>query len=519
MAANLYPLSFLISLGVLTGWFYYREDEKRSDLLRKIFFVALILFGSSWLMASQNWATKFTALGRELAILAIVPLFLSLFRKNKVVFVALLIGTLLGMDQYYFEPLKATFQDKLQQEIGGGAEIQSDPNGEFLVEILEGHQLAEIEPLLKKYRLEAQLAFHPIDKEQTDLDDYYLINTLDNDAADLPKVKEALQNNNAVEWVEMNEQYALSPMELMPQRKTPILEKKYGLNDPGLEFLWGFEAIDMASLFHTLQKVKPQKRALIAILDTGVDAGHEDIQANFKSVRAKYDNDPAGHGTHCAGIAAAVSNNGVGVASFSQTNDYVQVTSIKVLSGGGYGTQKMIIDGILEAADAGADVISLSLGGPSNDSRQRAYQKAVDYANKKGAIVVVAAGNSNRNAKEFAPANTPGVICVSAVDTVLNRASFSNKVEDLEMGVAAPGVSIYSTYPKGQYQTLNGTSMATPYVAGLLGVMKSLNPSLKTKEAFQILDESGVNTGSSKETGHLIQAGAAVRLLMKRKDT
>ncbi|HFA51469.1 MAG TPA: subtilisin [Bacteroidetes bacterium] len=517
--ATLYPISFIISLAALSGWFFFRDREDKGNLFRKIFFGSFILYGASWFLNDGAMSYKMMALGREMLILATVPLFLSFFRKSNLVYMALLFAVLGALKYFYFENLKNTFPQKKETisetYITPPANIDLDKNGELLVEILDGHQLNEIQKLLDKYGLSAKRAFYPKDKNATDLDDYFLLNIPAKNENNLGEIITALQKNNLIEWVEMNEQYALSPLESVPQRRLPKLNKKYGLNDPGLENLWGFEEMHISDLYDILQKNKPQKKALIAILDTGIDAGHEDIKANFKSLKSDYDSDAAGHGTHCAGIAAAVSNNNVGVASFSQNNDYVQVTSIKVLTGGGFGTQKMIIDGILEAADAGADVLSLSLGGPSNDSRQRAYKKAVAYANKKGAIVVVAAGNSNRNAKEFAPANTPGVITVSAVDTLLNRASFSNIVADMKMGVAAPGVNIYSTFPGGQYRSLNGTSMATPYVAGLLGLMKSLQPKLTTKQAFDILNKTGRDTGNTRETGKLIQPGGAVRELVK----
>ncbi|HEB61709.1 MAG TPA: subtilisin, partial [Bacteroidetes bacterium] len=226
------------------------------------------------------------------------------------------------------------------------------------------------------------------------------------------------------------------------------------------------------------------------------------------------DNDPQSHGTHCAGIAAAVSNNGKGIASFSKNNEFVQVTSIRVLSSFGGGTQRGIIDGMIEAADKGVDVISMSLGGRSNASRQKAYSKAVKYCNDKGAIVVVAAGNSNMDAKDYSPANARGVITVSAVDSDLNRAVFSNYIQNVKMGVAAPGVGIYSTIPDNKYAAYNGTSMATPYVAGLLGLMKSIYPKLTTKEAYKILKSTGMDTKNTKETGKLIQPEAAVKELL-----
>ena len=226
-------------------------------------------------------------------------------------------------------------------------------------------------------------------------------------------------------------------------------------NDPYVTNQWGFAKEQVGELHFLLKdkNVKPAKRAKIAILDTGVDANHEDIKDNFVSIKAKYDTDVQSHGTHCAGIAAGVTGNNIGIASVVHSNEFVQVTSVKVLSDYGRGTQQTIMNGIIEAADNGADVISMSLGGMSNDSRQRAYQKAIKYANKKGAIVIAAAGNSKMNAKNYTPAGVDGVIAVSAVDVDLNKAVFSNYVSDVKMGIAAPGVNIFSTIPNNKYDT------------------------------------------------------------------
>ena len=122
---------------------------------------------------------------------------------------------------------------------------------------------------------------------------------------------------------------------------------------------------------------------------------------------------------------------------------------------------------------------------------------------------------SNRNAKDFSPVNAPGVIGVSAIDSDLNRAVFSNYVQDIELAVAAPGVDIYSTIPGNKYATFNGTSMATPYVSGLVGLMKSIKPDLDTKEAHKILSNSGTKTSNTKETGQFIQPAEAIKLLLK----
>jgi thermitase len=523
--SNLYPLTFLLSLATLTGWFYFRNNEQRSEFFRIAFLGSIASFGVCWLLSEATFAYKLPVLVRELVILAILPLVLSLFRKVGWVYFALLAAALIALRYFYFDRLWATFPQKAVTQIeltepnaptpSSLVASDLDPNGELLIEIKDLHQIGEIQQALSQFGLTATPAFILKDKDATDLDDYYLVNVPKNYENDLNKVKEALNATGLVEWLEDNERISLTPVKTTPMRPLPGLNKKYGINDPGLENLWGFEVMKVAGLYDVLKNVKPKKEALIAILDTGVDANHEDLKDNFTSTSSRYDTDKAGHGTHCAGIAAAVSNNGKGVASFSQTNEYVQVTSIKVLSDGGYGTQQMIINGILEAADKGADVLSLSLGGMSNDSRQRAYKKAVDYVNHKGAIMVVAAGNSNRSAREFVPANVEGVIAVSAVDTLLGRASFSNFVRDLNMAVAAPGVKIYSTFPENQYQTLNGTSMATPYVSGLVGLMKSLKPDLTVKEAYDILNKSGGETKNVRETGRLIVPAEAVKAVMK----
>src|SRR5690606_31837934 len=139
------------------------------------------------------------------------------------------------------------------------------------------------------------------------------------------------------------------------------------VNDPLARDQWGWDAIQGDALHEVLKAVKPKKRALIAIVDSGVDAIHEDIAPHYTSSGANHDNDPLGHGTHCAGIAGAVSNNGLGIASLVPGDGFVQITGIKVLNALGVGTQQAIISGIIKAADMGADVISLSLGGPSSD--------------------------------------------------------------------------------------------------------------------------------------------------------
>lgn len=503
MFSLLYPLSFLASVITLSLWFYFQSQKGLSKLLRIVFFIALSVYVVALGLQSGAWADKWSHLLRDLAIMAVAPALLSILRNRSWMFFAILGAGVLGMLFGWNR-----FSGSL-----GAPSPAAEGEWELMVELKEGAGLEELASITKKYGLLYERAFTPQRMLDTDLDDYYLVEIPESREDQLQAILDEFLSHGFVDWAEKNDVVQIAPPVESPRKEA---RKKYGINDPGLEFLWGFDQMDVASLYQFLQEsgVRPAKKTLIAILDTGVDGGHEDLKANFKSTQAKYNKDKVGHGTHCAGIAAAVSNNGLGIASFSPSNRFYEVTSIKVLNDFGSGTQAGIVSGIIEAADLGADVISMSLGGRTDSGKELAYQKAVQYANQAGAIVVAAAGNDGGYARNISPANTAGLIVVSALDTLLNRASFSNRVTGLEMPVAAPGVSIYSTVPGNKYKVLNGTSMATPYVAGLVGLMKSFQPTLTTQEAYIILRDTGLPTSSTEETGPFIQPAKAVRRLL-----
>jgi thermitase len=215
----------------------------------------------------------------------------------------------------------------------------------------------------------------------------------------------------------------------------------------------------------------------IAILDTGIDQSHEDLaakivkNANFSS-NATWE-DGHGHGTHVAGSAAAITNNGIGVAG---TCPKCSLINVKVMNDSGEGSWDQIAQGIIWAADNGAKVINMSLGGLEQSATLEA---AVDYAWSQGVIVVAAAGNDG-TPQQFFPAAYPNVIAVGATNHNDVRAGFSNYGTWVD--VAAPGESILSTAPDhlnatwffgAKYGTISGTSMATPHVAGLAGLVWS----------------------------------------------
>ena len=217
----------------------------------------------------------------------------------------------------------------------------------------------------------------------------------------------------------------------------------------------------------------------IAVVDTGIDNRHPDLppvaaQRDFVN-NDNVAEDDNGHGTHVAGTIGALTNNGVGVAGM---NWQVSLLAAKVLDASGSGTYAQVADGIVWAADNEAKVINLSLGGLIGSTT---LKNAVGYAWRKGAVLACAAGNSGSSAKTY-PAAYTNCIAVAATDENDNKASFSNYGARW-VDVAAPGVRILSTMPDTPvylttqygyfttYDALSGTSMATPHVAGLAGLI------------------------------------------------
>ena len=512
MLTELYPLPLIGSILALVAWTFFNRQKLWPGLWQKLFYVCLGGYFVSLFFMPGNMDLKFGLLFRDMILLSASGVLFGLFVRSQAAFTTGLFFLLGGLIYAYQTDwfVKAPLPLK-PAAIPSATTLDQD--GELLVELGEHQPLSVLETALLPFDVNIERAFFPADEVATELDDYYLVDILNNDPGTIREIRHLLSRLRGIDWVEENETISLTPI---PAKKSKI-HPRFGIDDPGIEFLWGFEAMNVHQLYGYLraENVQPKKKALIAILDTGVDAKHEDIKANYRSLRKKYDDDPRAHGTHCAGIAASVSNNGVGVASLSPGTGFVEVTSIKVLNSFGMGTQKSIIDGIIEAADRKADVISMSLGGRSTQPKQTAYKKAIQYALKKGAIVVAAAGNSKMDAKDYAPVNAKGVIGVSAIDADLNKADFSNYVQNIEMGLAAPGVNIYSTVPGNKYASFNGTSMATPYVSGLIGLMRSLDPGLTSKQAFRILHSTGKDTNTPRTTGQLIQPYEAVKVLLE----
>jgi len=219
---------------------------------------------------------------------------------------------------------------------------------------------------------------------------------------------------------------------------------------------------------------------VVAVIDTGADIMHPDlvnqVVEGYSSVRnnAKWVDDN-GHGTHVAGIIAAIANNGTGIAGLAPK---CKIMPVKVLDKTGSGNDAGISEAIVWAADHGASVINMSLGGPGES---KTLEKAVNYALKKNVIVCAAMGNEGNNYVNY-PAAYQGVIAVGATDEQDNVTQFSNYGKWI--AVTAPGAQILSTFPtydvelnqygySKNYAVLDGTSQATPYVSALSALVRS----------------------------------------------
>lgn len=315
----------------------------------------------------------------------------------------------------------------------------------------------------------------------------------------------------------------VTPIELLPG-----LDSNRGAfltpNDPLYSFQWHLQTIQMPAAWDT----STGQQVTVAIIDTGVDFRAPDLVSTahlpgYDFVNSDADpTDDQGHGTHVAGTIAQSTNNGVGVAGVAFN---ARILPIKVLGANGQGSYENIIKGIVYAVDQGAKVINMSLAGRSGS---QALQDAVQYANSKGVVVVAAAGNSG-GAVEFPAGYDDYVIGVGAVRYDLQRPSYSNfgpQVDlmapggdlsvDLNKDGYADGVlqQTFKTPGTFTYLFYEGTSMASPHVAGLAALLLSRNPGLTPAMVENLMAQTAKPAGPTDQNGAgVIQAAAALAAL------
>jgi thermitase len=254
-------------------------------------------------------------------------------------------------------------------------------------------------------------------------------------------------------------------------------------NDPFIGSQGGLNTIQAPAAWN---RTHGSSGVLIAVLDSGINEAHPDLTGK---VVARHDftgssagtDDLVGHGTHVAGIAAASTNNAIGVAGVGYDS---RLLNVKVLDDSGSGSISMLFDGIYWAADNGAHIINMSLGGEDDcstswwedlfDVGRNELRDSIGYASDRNVVLVAAAGNNGANRQQW-PGACPNVIAVA--NTTVNDVKAANSNFGTWVDLAAPGSSIFSTAvpgaPKcqsgltGQFANCSGTSMASPHVASL----------------------------------------------------
>lgn len=260
-------------------------------------------------------------------------------------------------------------------------------------------------------------------------------------------------------------------------------------NDPCFPAQWHLRALEGPAAW-ALAAGRPP--VVIAVVDSGVEATHPDLRGalvpgwNFLS-ETPDTADGFGHGTAVAGAAAAAANNGVGGAGVAPGARLMPLVALDANDRASYSD---IARAIVYAADHGARVINVSLGGPSPSLT---LDRAIEYAWQRGAIVVASAMNTGDSTPHY-PAASPRALAVSATTPVDTLAGFSTHGDWIDF--SGPGVSILTTSAGGRYAYRHGTSFAAPMVSGTLALMLAARPRASPEELVALLAEAAEDLGA-----------------------
>ncbi|MFB0566866.1 MAG: S8 family peptidase [Candidatus Aminicenantaceae bacterium] len=328
----------------------------------------------------------------------------------------------------------------------------------------------------------------------------------------------SLNQNPDVEYAEPNYKVYIS---ITPNDR--YFRDQYALSNTGQELIWipgspqGKPKADIKAT-SGWEETKGDKEVIIAVLDTGVDMLHPDIDEKVHSsgwdfVNNDFDaTDDHWHGTHVSGIAAAETNNEIGIAGVAWE---CKILPVKVLDKNGEGDIEGVSNGIIWATDKGADVINMSFGGVTNLGKgnlPRTLQSALKDAYDKDVVLAAAAGNDGGDVNW--PASSVYCLAVAATNYNDERVTFANtggvweSNSGTEIDVAAPGEGILSLYPieltpSGftPYAYSDGTSMATAHVSGLAALLKSVKPWLTNRDIMDIIRYSAEDVNSDLDSG------------------
>ena len=309
-----------------------------------------------------------------------------------------------------------------------------------------------------------------------------------------------------------------------------VFSNSRAFNDPSFreeKMSWHLKAINMEKAWDISMG---DTSVVVAIIDDGFDLSHKDFYG--KNIKDKYNvvddnsrvygNTQILHGTHVAALSLAVANNGFGTTGIAPNCSFMPV---QIGSGQPFFTMTDIVDGVLYALNHGADVINMSLGKYYGDalngkSREELIQiinqagkdeesfwnELFNLAEEKNSFIVIAAGNENTLIGLDPMQRSDNVLKVVAVDKNLKKANFSNycySCGSKNSYIAAPGVKIYSATPSNTFQYLDGTSMASPIVAGAVALIKTVNPTIRNQDIKKILMSTSVKTRDNLNLGFI----------------
>ncbi|WP_153730414.1 S8 family peptidase [Sporosarcina obsidiansis] len=314
------------------------------------------------------------------------------------------------------------------------------------------------------------------------LDNTYVVSSADSQS--LLSIKDDLENNKAVEYVQLSQIYSITTTDVNYQYQWPLANSN--------------QVVGGDLKFASIQKEtnnKKMKDVIVAVIDTGVN--YE--LADFKNIVLRdkgydfvnNDEDPMDdndHGTHVAGIIGAKASNGYSIAGLNQHN---KIIPIKVLDKNGRGSTRNIARGITHAVDNGAQVINLSLGTSSFD---QTIEEAIIYATNNNVTVVAATGNDGREKLSY-PAVSEYTVSVGATTAEGVLASFSNYGKGID--IVAPGEKIPSLVTSGEVMYASGTSMATPYAAAQIALLYSVADDMNMERVKITIENHHVDLGDS----------------------